>query len=58
LIVGLKRNFELAGFDRPKSVFRVFRAIRSSLQYLYKQKMWKEPYGYIPVSGEGKHFVA
>ncbi|MGO4818691.1 polysaccharide biosynthesis tyrosine autokinase [Flavobacterium sp. W22_SRS_FP1] len=60
-VVGLnKENSELAVFDKPKSALsESFRAIRSSLQYLYKQKNVggaKTLMITSSVSGEGKTF--
>jgi succinoglycan biosynthesis transport protein ExoP len=60
-VVGLyKEMAELAVFDRPKSpLSESFRAIRSSLQYLYKQKNVDGAKTLMitsSVSGEGKTF--
>lgn len=62
-VIGLnKENTELAVYDKPKSALsESFRAIRSSLQYLYKQQKLDGAKTLMitsSVSGEGKTFCS
>jgi Mrp family chromosome partitioning ATPase len=61
-VVGLnKENTDLAVYEKPKSALsESFRAIRSSLQYLYKKQNVDGAKTLMitsSVSGEGKHSV-